>query len=151
MKFLVKRTPDNFIKTVNDEISSILNRHFDHIYPDYAYQEDMDKLSIPLEVTENEKEYEILAELPGIEKENLDIDVEKNYITINAKKEERICKDEKTFKKTEFNYGEFSRSVYLPIDIDVDNANAKMDNGILKIQVPKLHKDSDNIKKIKVQ
>ena len=42
MKFLVKRTPDNFIKTVNDEISNILNRHFDHIYPDYAYHDEMD-------------------------------------------------------------------------------------------------------------
>ena len=151
MKFLVKRTPDNFIKTVNDEISSILNRHFDHIYPDYTYQENMDKFSIPLEVTENEKEYEILAELPGIEKQNLDIDVEKNYITINAKKEERIFKDEKTFKKTEFNYGEFSRSIYLPVDIDADNAGAKLENGILKINVPKLHKDTDNVKKIEIQ
>ena len=111
----------------------------------------MDKFSIPLEVTENEKEYEILAELPGIEKQNLDIDVEKNYITINAKKEERIFKDEKTFKKTEFNYGEFSRSIYLPVDIDADNAGAKLENGILKINVPKLHKDTDNVKKIEIQ
>ena len=35
MRFLVKRTPDNFIKSVNDEISSILNRHFDSYYPVY--------------------------------------------------------------------------------------------------------------------
>ena len=104
-----------------------------------------------MEVTENEKEYEILAELPGIDKENLDIDVEKNYITINAKKEERICKEEKTFKKTEFNYGEFSRSIYLPIDIDINGTNAKLENGILKLVVPKLHKETENVKKIKVQ
>ena len=40
MRFLLKKAPDNFIKSVNDEISSILNRHFDNYYPDYGYEED---------------------------------------------------------------------------------------------------------------
>ena len=56
MRFLVKKAPDNFIKTVNDEISSILNRHFDNFYPEYGYEEDIEKLSMPVEVTEKEKE-----------------------------------------------------------------------------------------------
>ena len=85
MRFLLKKAPDNFIKSVNDEISSILNRHFDNYYPDYGYEEDMDKLSMPVEVTDKDKEYDIRAELPGVKKEDLDIDVEKNYITIRAK------------------------------------------------------------------
>ena len=50
MRFLVKKAPDNFIKSVNDEISSILNKHFDNLYPDYAG--DTDKLSMPVELTE---------------------------------------------------------------------------------------------------
>ena len=85
MRFLLKKAPDNFIKSVNDEISSILNRHFDNYYPDYGYEEDMDKLSMPVEVTDKDKEYDIRAELPGVKKEDLDIDVEKNYITIRKK------------------------------------------------------------------
>ena len=59
MRFLLKKAPDNFIKSVNDEISSILNRHFDNYYPDYGYEEDMDKLSMPVEVTDKDKEYDI--------------------------------------------------------------------------------------------
>ena len=114
MRFLLKKAPDNFIKSVNDEISSILNRHFDNYYPDYGYEEDMDKLSMPVEVTDKDKEYDIRAELPGVKKEDLDIDVEKNYITIRAKKEEEKKEVNKFFKKSEFKYGEFARSVYLP-------------------------------------
>ena len=54
MKFLIKKSPDGFIKTVNDEISSILNRNFDSLFPEYIFTEDMDKLSIPVEIQEKE-------------------------------------------------------------------------------------------------
>ena len=151
MRFLVKRTPDNFIKSVNDEISSILNRHFDNFYPEYGYQEDMDKLSMPVEITDKEKEYDIRAELPGVKKEDLNIDVEKNYITISAKKEEETVENEKHYKKSEFKYGEFSRSVYLPQEIDIDKTDAKLEHGVLKIQAPKKNERNDSVRKITVK
>ena len=89
MKFLVRKAPENFIRTVNDEISSLLNRHFDSYFPEAAYWEDMDKFSMPVEISDKGKDYEVKAELPGVKKEDLDIDIDKNHITINAKKEER--------------------------------------------------------------
>ena len=79
MKFLVKKAPEHFIRTVNDEISSILNRHFDSFYPEYGYEDSMDKLSMPVEITDKEKEYDIRAELPGVKKEDL------NYIFLKSK------------------------------------------------------------------
>ena len=45
MKFLIKKSPDGFIKSVNDEISSILNRNFDSLFPEYIFTEDFDKLT----------------------------------------------------------------------------------------------------------
>lgn len=151
MRFLVKRTPDNFIKSVNDEISSILNRHFDSYYPDFGYDEDMDKLSMPVEVTDKEKEYDIRAELPGVKKEDLDIDVEKNTITIRAKKEEENEEGSKGYKKSEFKYGEFSRSVYLPQDINIEKTEAKLEHGVLKIQAPKMYETKESVKKLAVK
>ena len=68
MRFLVRQTPDTFIKSVNDEISSILNRHFDDMYP-----EDTTSLSMPLELKDKKDSYEVKAELPGVKKEDLDI------------------------------------------------------------------------------
>lgn len=150
MRFLVKKTPDNFIKSVNDEISSILNRHFDDMYPEYGYDE-IDKLTMPVEITDKEKEYDIRAELPGVKKEDLDIDVEKNYITIRAKKEEESKEDSKSYKKSEFKYGEFARTIYIPQEINIEKTEAKLEHGVLKIQAPKLYETKESTKKLIVK
>lgn len=149
MKFLVKRTPDNFIRTVNDEISSLLNRHFDSYFPESAYWED--KLSMPVEVSDKGKEYDIRAELPGVKKEDLDIDIEDGYLRINAKKFSETKEEESNFTHSEFNYGEFSRTVQLPEEIEVEKTEAKLENGVLKIVAPKIHKEKDKTKKLFVK
>ena len=149
MKFLVRQTPDNFIKSVNDEISSILNRHFDDLYPDY--ENNSDKLSMPVELADKKDEYDIRAELPGVKKEDLDIDLNDNYLTIRAKKESEKEEHEKCYRKTEFRYGEFSRSIYLPQEVDFDKIEAKLEHGVLKLRLPKMEKTKETVKKIVIQ
>ncbi len=151
MKFLIKKSPDGFIKSVNDEISSILNRNFDSLFPEYIFTEDFDKLTIPVEIKEKDNEYQVKAELPGVKKEDLDIDIDKNHIIINAKKEEDTEEDTKSYRKSEFRYGEFSRSVYFPMDIDVEKTNAKLEHGILKINAPKMAAEKSQNKKLTVE
>ena len=151
MKFLIKKSPDGFIKSVNDEISSILNRNFDSFFPEYIYNEEVDKFVMPVELHEKDNEYSVKAELPGVKKEDLDIDIDKNHITINAKKEEEHKEDTKGYRKSEFRYGEFSRTVYFPQEIDVEKTNAKLEHGILSIIAPKLEYKKDNIKKLTVE
>lgn len=147
MKFLVRQTPDNFIKSVNDEISSILNRHFDDIYPEYE-----DKMTMPVEICDKKGEYDIRAELPGVKKEDLDIDLNENYLTIRAKKiEEHHDEKDGSYRKSEFKYGEFSRSIYLPQDVDSDHIDATLEHGVLKIKAPKLEKEKETVKKITVK
>ena len=151
MKFLVRKAPENFIRTVNDEISSLLNRHFDSYFPEAAYWEDMEKFSMPVEMTDKGKDYEVKAELPGVKKEDLDIDIDKNYIVINAKKEEEKIDNEKAYKKSEFKYGEFSRTVYFPEEIDVEKTEAKLEHGVLKIHAPKKYAEKEAKKKLTVK
>ena len=145
MKFLVKKAPEHFIRTVNDEISSILNRHFDSYFPEAAYIEECDKFAIPLEISEDDESYSILAEIPGIKKEHLEIDADKNSMTVNATKNEEKEHSEKGFKKSEFRYGEYSRTVFFPTEIDIEHTNATIHDGILKIRAPK--KNSGNEKR----
>ena len=148
MKFLVKKAPESFIRTVNDEISSLLNRHFDSYFPEAAYWEDTDKFSMPVEITDKGRDYEIKAELPGVKKEDLDIDIDKNYMTIKVE-ENKV--DEKSYKKSEFRYGEFSRTVYFPEEVNVDKAEAKLEHGVLKIDVPKKYSENEAKKKLTVK
>ena len=150
MKFLIKKTPDNFIQSVNDEISSILNRNFDSYFPEYVYNDEY-KCGMPVEIDEKEKEYCVKAELPGVKKEDLDIDLEKNRLTISAKKEEEHKEDTKGFRKSEFKYGEFSRTVYFPDDIDIEKTTAKLEHGILKIDAPKINAEKVTTKKLEIK
>lgn len=151
MKFLVRKTPDNFIRTVNDEISSLLNRHFDSYFPDANYWEDSEKLSMPIEVADKGKEFDIRAELPGIKKEDLDIDIEENYLRINAKKFDETKEEDKNYKHSEFSYGEFSRTIQLPEEIDINKTEAKLEHGVLKIVAPKMYKEKEQVKKLIVK
>ena len=151
MKFLVRKAPEHFIRTVNDEINSLLNRHFDSYFPEAAYWEDADKFSMPVEITDKGKEYEVLAELPGVKKDDLDIDIDKNYLTINAEKQDENKVDEKSYKKSEFRYGSYSRTVYFPEEINIDKTEAKLEHGILKIEAPKMYEDKESRKKLSVK
>ena len=106
---------------------------------------------MPVEISDKGKDYEVKAELPGVKKEDLDIDIDKNYIVINAKKEEEKEEDEKSYKKSEFRYGEFSRTVYFPDEIDVDKTEAKLEHGVLKVHAPKRFAEKDAKKKLSVK
>ena len=149
MRFLIKKTPDRFLKSVNDEISSILSRHMDGLFPDYGFPEE-EKLAMPVELKEKDKEYTVKAELPGVKKEDLDIDIDNSYITINAKKEEEKEENDHGYKKSEFSYGEFSRTVYFPQEIDVEKTKAKLEHGVLKIEAPKKEAEKENRKKLTI-
>ena len=151
MKLLIKKTPDNFIKSVNDEISSILNRRFNSFYPDYDYESETDNLVMPVEVRDKNNEYDIRAELPGVSKNDLDISLNDGYLTITATKTEEKNEDEKTYKKSEFSYGVFSRTIQLSQDVDADKIDAKLENGVLKIIAPKLNKEKETVRKISVK
>lgn len=151
MKYLIKKTPDGFIKTVNDEINSILNRNFDSLFPEFIFSGEMDKFAMPVEIHEKDNEYKIKAELPGVKKENLEIDIDKNHVSISAKKQEEHVEDTKSCRKSEFKYGDFSRVIYFPQEINIEETNAKLENGILCITAPKLKKNNEETKKLQVQ
>lgn len=150
MRFMIKKAPDNFLESVNNEISSILSRNLGDWFPDYSFPEE-NKLAMPVELKEKDKEYLVKAELPGVKKEDVDIDIDKNYITINAKKEEEKEEDNKNYKKSEFSYGEFTRTVYFPQEIDIENTKASMEHGVLKISAPKKAAEKETIKKLTVE
>lgn len=152
MKLLIKKSPDGFIKSVNDELSSILSRNLDSFFPEYL--EDIareETLSIPVELHEKENEYMVKAELPGVKKEDLDIDIDETHITINAKKEEEHTEETKSCKQSEFKYGEFSRTVYFPAEIDVEKTSAKLEHGVLKIVAPKMVVEEKGTKKLVIE
>ncbi len=95
-------------------------------------------LSVPaVNIAENSSSFRVSLAAPGMKKEDFKISVEDNMLTISAeKKEEKEQKDEK-FTRKEFNYSSFNRSFTLPKDVIADKINAKYEDGMLKLNIPK--------------
>ena len=71
-------------------------------------------------------------------------------MTISAKKEEEKEEKSNKYHKTEFAYGNYSRTIYFPHEIDVNKSEAKLNNGVLHLELPKLH-SQENTKKLEVK
>jgi HSP20 family protein len=91
-------------------------------------------------VIESADHFKIEVAAPGLEKKDFNLSVEKDQLIIeSSKKEEKEIKEEK-FTKREFNYASFKRSFYLPETVDVNKVEAKYENGILNVTLPKVEK-----------
>ena len=102
-----------------------------------------------IDVKETDKEYLIDAELPGMKKDNINIDVEENQLIISAYQEEQEEKNEENFIHRERVFSSQRRAVYLP-NIDDEGISAKYSDGILSVTVTKRNTDKKK-KQIKIQ
>ena len=146
MKYLIRK-PDTFMNTLNEEINSILKRSFDSVFPEYVLEKESKGLTIPVDIKEFENEYKVCVEVPGVKKENIDIELNKSYLKISAKKEEEKEEKNKKYHKTEFAYGNYSRTVYFPKEIDINSSDANLEHGVLKLTLPKLKTEEEKTKK----
>lgn len=93
------------------------------------------------DIREKKDKYVVDIDLPGFEKENISLSLDNGYLNISAKTEkEENNEDEERFVRQERFYGECSRSFYVGEDITEEDINAKFNNGILKIEIPKKEK-----------
>ena len=93
---------------------------------------------IKLDVNENEGNFLIKAEMPGVRKEDIDLRIDGNQVTISAElKKESDEKKEGRVIRSERQYGYASRSFTLSCAVDESKADAKMQDGVLKLTLPK--------------
>jgi HSP20 family protein len=86
-----------------------------------------------------------------MKREDFKVDVENGALTISSEKEEEKKEEEKNYKRREFVYNKFSRTFQLPENIDENSINARYDNGMLQVTIPKKEiKESKQKKEIKV-
>lgn len=95
-------------------------------------------MNIPaVNITEHKDEYMVSLAVPGMKKDDFKIDVEGNMLTISSEKEESKEEKDKKFTRKEYNYSSFSRSFTLPEEINKEKIDAKYENGLLKISLPR--------------
>jgi HSP20 family protein len=101
---------------------------------------DLDETSVVIpdaNIEEGEKEFKIELAAPGLEKKDFKVEVNGKVITISAEKKEEKKENGKNFKRREFSYNSFSRSFTLPENSMPEKVDAKYENGILRLLLPK--------------
>ena len=97
-----------------------------------------------MNVSENENEFVISAEVPGCEADDVDIAVRGNTLTITGERKQEEGKEKRGYRHTECSYGSFSRYINLPFDIAPGKIEAFCRDGVLTVKLPKNRTDKGN-------
>jgi len=103
-----------------------------------------------VDITEDEKEYLIKAELPEVKKEDIKLTVHDDVLTITGERKYEKEEKGKKYHRVERAYGSFTRSFTLPDDADATKVMAESKDGILKVHVPKSEKAKPKSIEVKV-
>jgi HSP20 family protein len=103
-----------------------------------------------LDVYEQKEDLIVKAEIPGLSKDEIDISLDGNVLTIKGeKKKEEEVKDE-DYYRCERAFGSFLRTLELPVDVQTDKVSATFKNGVLEICMPKSKEAKTNVVKVNV-
>jgi HSP20 family protein len=91
----------------------------------------------PVEVSETEDAIEVKASLPGVKPGEVEITVANDVLTIKAEHKDITDEKKRDYYRREIRYGAFHRALSLPVSVDADKADARFDNGLLTLSLPK--------------
>jgi HSP20 family protein len=94
--------------------------------------------SFRIDLMDREKELIVRAELPGVEKDDVEVTIAGDRLTIEAEREFEEEETKETFYRHELGYGELRRTIALPVEIDVEHIEAELQDGILSVVLPKV-------------
>ncbi len=95
-------------------------------------------MNVPaVNITENKDEYMVSLAAPGLKKDDFHIAIDGNMLTISSEKEENKEEKDKMFTRKEYNYSSFSRSFTLPEEINKEKIDAKYEDGVLRLTLPR--------------
>lgn len=128
---------------------NMLEDFFSQLLP-YAGQSGQDGTVGPrLNVSETDKAFEVQAEMPGVKKDELKISIDNRRVSIEADVKEESRQEGESLIYVERTAKRYARSITLPVDIDDTGAQARLEDGLLKLTLPK--KEPAQPKKITVQ
>jgi len=146
------------VRRDSDHPFALFRKEFDDLFDNFFRSFDMQPFegrigafSPKVDVTENEKEFRISAELPGMDDKDIDVSLQNDMLTIRGEKKEEKEDKGKDYYRMERSYGSFSRTIPLPVEVETDKVDAKFKKGVLTITLPKTAKAVSETKKISVK
>ncbi len=114
--------------------SSFMDRFFND---DFFGGASMNSFTPKVDIAETDKNFEIQFYVPGMKKDEINIDINDDRLTVSGERKIENEKKEKNFHSVESYYGTFRRSFYLPDNVNVDKVDASYKDGILNVVLPK--------------
>jgi len=147
MAQLVPRRESGELLSLREAVNRLFEESF--VRPWVSLFPEVERPQMAIDVYDTDDAVMVEANLPGVKAEDIDVQIRGDVLTIKAesKREKEVSEDKYTYKERA--YGVIERSVRLPVDVDVDAAEAKLENGILKLTLPKVEKEG--AKKIKIK
>ncbi|HEU4344968.1 MAG TPA: Hsp20/alpha crystallin family protein [Candidatus Binatia bacterium] len=120
-------------------------------WPERWFRGDEPEISIPaVDLYEDKNDIVVKAELPGIEKDNVEVNLTDHTLTIKGEKKKEEEVKEENYYRTERSYGSFVRTLELPKDVHADKVKANFKDGILEVRLPKTEEAKAKEIKVKV-
>ena len=154
---LILREPDLYFDSIHNELNNFLRDTI--INPAFSHQLTMKKTSTwrpAVEIKQSEKEYTVKVQLPGVKKDDIEVELDNDFMTITAEIEEE--KDEKEQKDKnakyhtcEFRYGKYKRTISFDQPVRIEDTTADYKNGVLNITLPKQKITETKAKKLEIR
>ena len=90
-----------------------------------------------VDISETDDNFEVRAELPGVAKEDLNVSVKDNLLTLSGEKRQENVDDTQNYSRVERRYGSFQRRFTLPSEVATDDIKAEYSDGVLTLSIPK--------------
>lgn len=128
----VQRNPDRLQREMEEVFRALLPaRRSVHVQSQGTWRP-------PLEVYETEQSLVILAEIAGIDEDDLNITADSGMVSIRGQRKDRRRSEQRRYREIGIAYGEFVADVFLPFPVNLDQADAEYDKGLLRIELPRI-------------
>lgn len=104
-----------------------------------------------VDISETDKAYQVVAELPGLDQNDIEVELKDDVLTVSGDKKEEKEREEKNYHVSERRFGSFRRSFRIPGEVDQNKISAEFKNGVLTVALPKTAKAQKPSKKIGIK
>lgn len=137
-----------------------MDRLFDEVFkrpffslwsPRAAGEMEMQQLYLPVDIYEDGESVVVKAEIPGIRKEDINVQLTPDSITISGQKSGEQRVEQRDYYRLERSYGSFTRTCQLPVETNSEKARAVFKDGVLEVRIPRSEAAAQRVKKLTVE
>lgn len=149
----VRREDDHPFHSLQRAINQVFDSFFEgfNLSPFADFNTSPGRFSPSLDISENDKEFQVTAELPGMDEKDVELSLSNHTLTLKGEKKEEREDRRKDYYRMERSYGMFSRSIPIPEGVDLDKVEASFKKGVLTVTLPKTPEAQKQRKKIPIK